>query len=88
MFDGQKALEGATVANDEDQQALFTAQETAENAYVTAARFLDPADPSRIPSADDVAKVLAVTDGSTAPEDVDTEPVDDVAADVTPEIVP
>lgn len=66
-FDGQKSLESATVASEGEQQVLFTAQETAEGAFVTAARFLTD-QPERLPSADEAAQAL-VTAGPAAVND-------------------
>ena len=56
-FKGQQLLEDATVASEQHEQVLDTAQVAAAGAFVTAARFLME-DPQRAPSADDAARAL------------------------------
>jgi len=72
-FEGQQALEKATVASEADQQVLFTAQETAAGAYVTAAQFLGV--PGRLPSAGEAAQALALEEPSA--EVADSEVTED-----------
>lgn len=64
-FEGQKALDNATVVSDQDQQVLDTAQVAADGAFVTAARFLG----NSAPTADEAADALAAAVGPPASED-------------------